>query len=335
VVPAQVRRGAGISSFELALLTPLGALVALVVALPLVALRLVHRRGGAVRRRIGLPEPPARVVGGAVAATVLAAVLLGLAAAQPRVEWTSEQRVRTDAEAFVVLDTSRSMLARAGRDAPIRYQRARAVALRFRSALDEVPVGIVSFTDRVLPHLFPSPDAEVFEATLTRAIGIDKPPPQGTFASTATRLSALQFVVDRRYFSPTTRRRLLFVVTDGESVPLSGPKIAAAFRRPPGVETIFLHVWDGGEQVYDDGQPEPQYSPDPRSRAILDAAATTLRGRVFAEAELGRAIGAARDAIGEGPTVVQGERRNRLALAPYLAGAVFLPLGLLLWRRDR
>jgi hypothetical protein len=32
---------------------------------------------------------------------------------------------------------------------------------------------------------------------------------------------------------------------------------------------------------------------------------------------------------------VQGEKRNRLALAPYLAGAIFLPLTLLLWRRDR
>ena len=320
---------------DFALLTPLGALVAVAVVLPLLALRLVHRRGTAVRRAIGLPEPRARLLGGAVGATALAAALLGLAAAQPRVEWTSEQRVRTDAEAFVVLDTSRSMLARADRDAPIRYQRAREAALRVRSALGEVPVGIASFTDRILPHLFPSADAEVFETTLTRAIGIDKPPPQGTFVSTATRLSALQSIVDRRYFTPTSRRRLIFVITDGESIPLSGPKIAAAFRRPPGVDTVFLHVWDGGEQVYDGGQPEPQYSPDPRSRAILDAAATTLGGRVFAEGELGRAIDAAQEAIGRGPTVVRGQRQNRLALAPYLAGAVFLPLALLLWRRDR
>ena len=168
-----------------------------------------------------------------------------------------------------------------------------------------------------------------------RAIGVDKPPPQGTFASTATRLAALQSAVDRRYFAPASRRRLLFVITDGESVPLSGPKIAAAFRRPPGVDTVFLHVWDGAEQVYDGSQPEPQYSPDPRSRAILDAAAATLGGRVFAEDELGSAIAAAREALGEGPTVVRGEQLNRIALAPWLAGAVFLPFGLLLWRRDR
>lgn len=320
---------------ELTLLTPLGALVAVVVVLPLLALRLVRRRGRAVRGAVGLPEPPGRVVAGAVAATAAAAALLGLAAAQPRIEWTSEQRVRSDAEAFVVLDTSRSMLARQGRGAPIRYRRATDAALRLRSALSEVPVGIASFTDRVLPHLFPSADPEVFEATLTRAIGIDKPPPQGSFTSTATRLSALETIVTRRYFSPTARSRLIFVVTDGESVPLSGARIAAAFRRPPGVDTIFLHVWNGDEQVFDEGQPEPQYSPDPRSREILDGAAATIGGRVYAEDDLGGAIAAARDALGDGPTVVRGERRNRIALAPYLAGAVFLPLGLLLWRRDR
>lgn len=320
---------------DVTLLTPLGALVALAVAPPLLALRLIHRRGRAVRGAVGLPEPPRRLVGGAVLATALAAALLGLAAAQPRIEWRSERQVRTDAEAFVVVDTSRSMLARAGLDSPVRYARAREAALRLRRELDEIPLGIASFTDRVLPHLFPSTDPQVFEATLMRAIGVDKPPPQGTFASTATRLAALQSAVDRRYFAPTSRRRLLFVITDGESVPLSGPKIAAAFRRPPGVDTVFLHVWDGAEQVYDGSQPEPQYSPDPRSRAILDAAAATLGGRVFAENELGSAIAAAREALGEGPTVVRGEQLNRIALAPWLAGAVFLPFGLLLWRRDR
>jgi len=47
------------------------------------------------------------------------------------------------------------------------------------------------------------------------------------------------------------------------------------------------------------------------------------------------AISQARKLLGSGETVRVGERRNRLALAPYLAGATFLPLLLLLWRRDR
>ena len=320
---------------DVTLLTPLGALVALGVVVPLAALALVHRRGSTVRRAVGLDEPRPRVIRAAVATVVLAGVLIGAAAAQPRIEWTSDQRVRDDAEAIVVVDTSRSMLARQSPSSEIRFTRATEAALRFRSAFEDVPTGIASFTDRVLPHLFPSPDDDVFVKTLTRSIGIDRPPPHGAFVSTATRLSALETIVSRRFFTPTVRNRVVFVITDGESVPLSGAKIAAAFRRPPGVDTIFLHVWDGGERVFDGNQPEPQYSPDVRSRSILDGAADTLGGRVFAEGELDEAIAAARSAFGDGTTVVQGERRNRLALAPYLAGACFLPLALLLWRRDR
>ena len=320
---------------ELTLLTPLGALIALGVVVPLVALALLHRRGTSVRRAIGLPEPRPSVLRAAVAAIVVAAALLGLAAMQPRIEWTSDKRVRDDAEAIVVLDTSRSMLARTSPRSRIRYARATEAAMRFRSAFDDVPVGIASFTDRVLPHLFPSPDDDVFAATLSRSLGIDRPPPHGSFVSTATRLEALETIVSRRFFTPTARNRVIFVITDGESVPIAGAKIGAAFRRPPGVDTIFLHVWGGNERVFDGSQPEPQYSPDPRSRGILDAAADTLGGRVFAEDELDGAIAAARNALGDGTTVVQGQKRNRIALAPYLAGAVFLPLALLLWRRDR
>lgn len=320
---------------DVTLLTPLGALLALGAVLPLAANRLVRRRGGKVRRSLGLPEPSRSSQRLPVAGLAVAAILLGLAAAQPRIEWTSDRRVRADAEAIVVLDTSRSMLARTSPGAAIRYERANAAAIRFRTAFPDVPFGIASFTDRVLPHLFPSIDDDVFVATLRRSIGIDRPPPQGSFVSTATRLSALETVISRRYYSPTVRKRLLVVLTDGESVPVSGPKIAAAFRRPPGVDTIFIHVWGPDERVYDGPDPEPQYTPDARSRSILAAAAEALGGSVYDEDELGAALGKAGELIGQGPTVVRGEQRNRIALAPWLAGAVFLPLGFLLWRRDR
>ena len=317
------------------LLTPVGALLALVVALPLLALRLQRRRGTTVRQAVGLPEPSRWARRLPLVALLVAAALLGLAATQPRVEWTTTREVRSDAEAIVVLDTSRSMLARPGPKEAIRYERARAAAIRFRDALADVPVGIASFTDRVLPHLFPSADDDVFVATLRRSIGIDRPPPQGSFSTTATRLEALEAIVTRGYFSPTVSNRLLVVITDGESVPVSGPKLGAAFRRPPGTDTVFVHVWDQDERVYDAGQVEPQYSPDLQSRATLESAAEVVGGSVYAEDDLGGAIAKARDLIGEGEIEPRGERRHQLALAPYLTGAVFLPLTLLLWRRER
>ncbi len=320
---------------DVSLLTPVGALLALGVVVPLLALRLQQRRGAEVREGVGLPQPARWARRLPLLALLAAAVLLGLAAMQPRLQWTTTREVRNDAEAIVVLDTSRSMLARSGPKTPIRYERARAAAIRFRDALPDVPVGIASFTDRVLPHLFPSANDDVFVATLRRSIGIDRPPPQGTFVTTATRLEALEAVVTRGYFSPTARRRLLVVITDGESVPVAGASLAAAFHRPPGVDAVFVHVWDQDERVYNAGQVEPQYSPDLRSRATLEHAADVVGGSVFSEGDLGGAIGKARDLIGEGQVEPRGERRHQLALAPYLTGAVFLPLTFLLWRRER
>jgi len=319
---------------SLSLLTPLGVLLALGVVVPLLALRLVRRRAAGIRREVGLPEPSRLSRHATVAALVVCGVLLGLAAAQPRLEWQTTRKLRSDAEAFVVLDTSRSMLARESPDAAIRYHRARRAALRFRDGLADVPVGIATLTDRVLPHLFPSADDDVFVATLGRSIGIDKPPPQGHFVTTATRLEALEAVVNRRFFSPRARSRLLIVLTDGESVPVAGAKLGNAFRRPPALASVFVHVWRSDERVYVGGQIEPQYSPDPQARSILETTAAAVGGEVFGEGEVDEAIATARELLGEGELEPQGERRNRLALAPYLAGAVFLPLAYLLWRRD-
>ncbi len=320
---------------ELSLLTPLGILLALGVVVPLVALRFVRRRATDVRSVLRLPGPSRRSHILTVVAIAVSAAFLGLAAAQPRIEWESTREVRTDAEAFVVLDTSRSMLARESASGTIRYHRARSAALRFREELAEVPFGIATMTDRVLPHLFPSVNEDAFAATMARSIGIDRPPPQGHFISTATRLESLVSIAQRRYFSPTARDRLLVVITDGESVPASGARLAAAFRRPPGIDAVFVHVWGADERVYAGGQIEPQYSPDPRSRPILEAVAGAVGGEVYGEDDLDDAIAKARELVGEGTLRPQGKELNQIALAPYLTGAVFLPLALLLWRRDR
>src|SRR4029077_1192606 len=89
-------------------------------------------------------------------ALVLAITLLGLAAAQPVVASPHRSTVRRDADVFVVLDTSRSMLASRAPATPTRFDRARAIARGLDKALPAAAVGIASMTDRVLPHLFPT-----------------------------------------------------------------------------------------------------------------------------------------------------------------------------------
>jgi hypothetical protein len=320
---------------SLTILTPLGALLALGIVIPLVALLRARRKAVRVRDVLGVEQPRRRAVAVPLAALALGAALLGLAAAQPVFEWTRDRTVRTDAEAFVVVDVSRSMLAQQGTDSPQRLQRARAVATSVRASLTDVPVGVATLTDRVLPHLFPSTDHEVFEATLRRSIGIEKPPPRSSFATGATSLNALAALRGLRFFTPKSTARLAIVLTDGESQPVSNARIGGLLRRDPAIEVVFVQFWNEDERVYTRDVPEPQYLPDPSARAALDRLAASADGAVYSESQVDAATTKARELLGEGPSVVIGEQAGQLELAPYLAFAALLPFGVLLWRRDR
>ena len=316
-------------------LTPSAGLVALLGLVPIVAL--VRARVHARRRRrgIGLEEPPRRTHLVPTAALVLAAAGLGVAAMQPVLSLDEERRVRTDAEALVVLDTTRSMLASSTPESPSRIARAKAIARALHDTLPTVPVGLASLTDRTLPHLFPSADGDVFRATLQKAIDIEQPPPVHTFSTRVTNLEALGAVATQGFYSATARRRVLVVLTDGESLPGTRARLGTLFRRPPGISTIFVQVWQRDERVFRGRTPEPGYRPDPGARAALDRLAAEVSGAVFDERELAGAASRLPELVGSGPSVVRGERRRDVALAPHLAGAVFLPLLLVLWRRDR
>jgi len=320
---------------SLIFLTPLGALLAVGVLLPVAALFFIRRRARRVRGLIGLAEPPTYWLVVALAAVLAAGMFLGVAAAQPVIERTTTLRTRTDAEVFVVVDISRSMLARRRAGSPTRLERAKAVATALRSSLPSVPVGIASLTDRVLPHLFPSLDSEVFETTLDRSLGIEQPPPRSSLATSATKLDALATVRSQRFFAPAARKRLLIVLTDGETQPVGGANLSALFRRAPAIETVFVQFWAPGERVFIRNLPEPQYRPDPSAHAVLEGLAESIGGSAYPESDVTAARKKVRALLGSGPTVVRGEQAGRVPLAPYLAAAALAPLALLLRRRDR
>jgi hypothetical protein len=316
-------------------LSPLGLLLTLGVVLPLCALYAITRRGDRLRRFLGIGPLRRVALLVPVLAAVVAASLVGLAAAQPVVEQTVDRRVRTDAEAYVVFDVTRSMLARRSAGSASRLARAKREANVLRAALANVPIGIASYTDRVLPHLFPSVDDAVFRATVERAVGIEKPPPRSSFMTNATSLDSLAAVPVERFFALTAKKRVLVVFTDGESQAVNVGRLARVFSRPPGLRVVFVQLWSADDHVYTRGVPEAQYRPDPSARANLEELARATDSSVYGEQELGAAIAKARSYLGSGPTVVRGTRTSRHALAPYLAFAAFFPLAVLLWRRDR
>lgn len=316
------------------LLSPLSALVALAVVAPLVAFVLGGKRSARVAAALRLPAESRRrrlVTAGALGSM---GVLLGLAATQPIISLEDDVRVRKDVRAYVVFDTSKSMLASAAYRAPNRLERAKAFALRLRSELADVPFGVASMTDRALPHLLPTADGVDFEATAQRAIGIERPPAEIQFTGRATTMQALSAFATLDFFG-NVRHRLLVVVTDGESRPFVDASIGAQFRRGTGIDAIFVHFWGPSEQIYlEGGAVDPEYGPDPQSTATIAGLAAVTGGRAFAETELAATVQAVREVIGDGPVADERPERRRIQLARYFALAAFLPLGLVLYRRN-
>lgn len=315
---------------QVSFLTPLTAIVALVGLVPLAAFVRRKRRARAVRRTLHLPEPQskshARIVAAALTAT---AALAGIAAAQPVIDRAESQPQRTDVEIFFAFDTSRSMLAAAGPDEPDRLERAHAVASAIRSQLPEIPTGIAQFTDWTVPHLFPTVDPSTFRFVMDRSVYVESLGSRET-SLVATDLNALAAFAGDSYFSPDSRKRVLVVLTDGESVPVTS-RLAQLPRA--GIHTSFVHVWGTDESIWRPKGAEPQYRPNASSSRILAQAAALVDGAFFDEHQTGSVVRWARRELGEGPTRAR-EQRDLLALMPYVMLAAVLPLGFLLRSRN-
>jgi hypothetical protein len=314
-------------------LTPLAALVALSAVLPVVAALVRERRDGRIRRALGLGSPggPARFASTVAALALLAC--LSAAAAQPAVRVGRPLPARTDAQVFFVLDVSRSMAASSTRRSPSRFERASAIALRLRRDVATVPAGVASFSDRVLPHLYPTADERVFASVLRRSVGIGRPPAGIPQAQRSTDLQALASL-QSGYFGHV-RRRLAVVLTDGESAPLQ-PGLLMPDLQSAHVGILLVRVWGSREAIYrSGGGHDPGYRPDLHSASNLALLSRDLVGRrVFDERSTAAAAAAARRYLGSGPEVSQGRSERTLKLGQYAVLAAALPL-LFLLRRNR
>ena len=169
---------------ELTFLTPLAVIFAVSALLPLGIYWFRERRAGRIRSALRLEEPSRRSRAPLVVAVAAVPVLLGIAAGQPVLGTERSVPERTDAEAFFVMDTSRSMLAADGPEGATRFDRSVEAASAIRDRIPQVRSGVVSMTDRLLPHVLPTTDRRVFETTLRRSIGVELPPPAFTYSTT-------------------------------------------------------------------------------------------------------------------------------------------------------
>lgn len=349
--------GAAALTASLTFVTPYAALVAVSALVPLAAFVFVRSRHERGRRELGLPDSPS-TRRGATAALLAVPLLLGLAAAGPAWSHNAGRRVRTDAQAIFVFDTSRSMAASSHLGAPTRMAKAKAAAIELRNdALADVPSGVASLTTQLLPHIFPSSSLGAFDSTVNQVIGVERPPPPaleiGLTGTTFRPLSALR---NSGYFDPATKYRYAILLTDGESAQYdpeelgqsliganSGPALATLAGGPQAssassatqapVHLYVVRVGGASDRIYHpDGTVETAYRPDPSAAEGVQVLARDSGGKAFTS--VAAAADALRRVVEHGSTAKQGVRPSTVSLAPYVALAALLSLGLLMWSRN-
>jgi hypothetical protein len=311
-------------------LTPLGGLVALAALIPLAAFVAGRGRVAAVRGALGL-TPPRRGRVPRQAAAVAAIAVLGLAATQPALPDVAKGRTRTNVEVLFVLDTSDSMAASATAHSPTRLERAVSATARLRAGIPTVPSGIATFTDRVLPDLLPVTDVAAFDSVLAHDVTIENPPPIDVFAARVTTYAALEDIGSGNYFDPGIARRVIVLLTDGESVPFDPAQVRAQLPPAFGFRFLAVRFWAADEGVYGaNGRRDRRYHPDAAGRVLLAQLAASLGGRAYEEDDLAAAAGYLHQIIGSGRTAATRRTAGVRTLAPFVAGVAVLLLVLAL-----
>jgi len=316
-------------------LTPIDAVFALAAAVPLAALWLAHSQMERVRRLFSLRSPRRRELAGVVGSLTLLPVLMGVAAAQPVVTRRHSLQERLGVQAFFVFDTSRSMTAQTGLRGPTRLQRARHEAEEVLPKLGDIPVGIASMTDRVLPDLMPTSNLALIRRTIAQSVGINRPPPSALYVGRATTFAALYPIANSNFFNPGVGNRILVVFTDGEATPFEpGVDYDRAATFGTEVHPLFVHVWAQTERIYVHGHVDPRYTPDPTSAGALSRFAAASKGRVFGENDLHALELAIRQQASSSHLTTNVSGYARVALAPWFVLAGVIPLAFLLYRRN-
>lgn len=300
-------------------LSPLGALAVLAVLVPIGAALYGRTLVRYARRELALQGSPSWRASWRLGCAIGAVALLGLAAAQPALTHTSAGRERSRSAALFVLDISRSMAASSTPRSPTRLDRAALAAVRLRSAIADVPSGVATLTDRTLPALLPVGDVGAFYGVVRRSVAIEQPPPAQT-SVIATSYRALRQIASGNYFEPGVRRRVVILLSDGESSPFNPRDVASALRRSRGYRFVSVRFWNPNEQIFGaGGRPDPGYHPNPEGAATMRSLAAALHGRAFSEGQLGSAASYLRSLAETGPSVASEGLPDYQTLAPFVA----------------
>ncbi len=190
-----------------------------------------------------------------------------------------------------------------------------------------IPLGVATFTDRVLPNVFPTADRAVFDSTVRVAR-----------RSTAHRRARLARRDHASARSARSRRRLLH---RGRAAPCAGadhrrreparstpPRWPARSRRAARVHVVVVRVGGARDRLYAaNGRPGGAYRADPPARGAPCAQLVAATGGQLVHRGAAGVAAALRSVLGCGPTTrVQRRAGRRARSRRIVALASLIPL---------
>jgi hypothetical protein len=284
-----------------------GALFALALLVPLAGVEWLRlRRERRAARAVGLePERLWRALSTGVCAGLVVA-LAAFAASEPSLRQTKSVQLRADAEVYVFVDASASMLAGATSHSPTRLEQARAASVAFAQGLPaDLPLGAGALPQSPLPLTAPNGDRQLFLAAIDHLTTPGSLPEHLYGGRTATDFSNLTTLTSTHFFLAKTRRRIVVVLTDAEGPPFDTAATAATLKRAH-IRLVFVrfgsssdHIWlhlPGRSPVLD-----TKFEPDLSDLGQVRLLAGETGGGFYDARSVGAAIGKIERLAGHGP----------------------------------
>jgi len=288
------------------LLHPLALLVLALLA-PLAGLEWVRlRRERGAARALGLdPQRLWRALRNGVCAA-LAVALAAFAASEPSLQQTKNVQLRADAEVYLFVDASASMLAGASSHAPTRLQQARAASVRFARDLPaDLPLGAGALPQSPLPLTAPNGDRQLFLAAIDHLTTPGSLPEHLYGGRTATDFSNLTTLTSTHFFLPKTKRRIVVVLSDAEGPSFDTATTAATLKRAH-IRLVFVRFGSSRDRIWlqRPGQSpviDAKYEPDLSDLGQVRLLAGETGGAFYEQRSIGAAVDKVERLAGHGP----------------------------------
>ena len=312
-----------------------GALVALLLLAPLAwfETRRIRRERRAARAVRLEPQRVWRAAERAVCAGAVVA-LAAFAASEPSLRQSTRVHLRADAEAYLYVDASGSMLAAASPSAPTRLQLARNAAERFAQELPaDLPLGAGALPESPLPLTVPIGDRQLFIAAINRMTTPGTLPELYYAGRTATNFANLTYLTSARFFRKGTTRKIVVILTDAEGPAFDSTSVVADLQKAH-IKLVVVRFGSSRDRIWErahNGSPvaNSKFVSDLSDLGELRLLASETGGAFYNPNQVAAAIGKVERLAGHGPD--RPAQRLSLyadALGPY---AVLAALPFIAW----